>query len=144
MITMRGSARNVYVVLTGSLEVNDGDHPIAVLLPGDVFGETAYLLHQARTKNVDVLTDGKAIFGVGLGYSAHEFAAFGVEPGTRVARFEEALALVRALWSGETVNFQGRFFTVEGAPGGATAAGRRPAGLDRRAGQRSGARFCRN
>jgi alkanesulfonate monooxygenase SsuD/methylene tetrahydromethanopterin reductase-like flavin-dependent oxidoreductase (luciferase family) len=64
---------------------------------------------------LDVLTDGRAIFGVGLGYSAHEFAAFGVEPGTRVARFEESLALVRELWSGSTVDFEGRFFSVKDA-----------------------------
>jgi alkanesulfonate monooxygenase SsuD/methylene tetrahydromethanopterin reductase-like flavin-dependent oxidoreductase (luciferase family) len=64
---------------------------------------------------LDVLTDGRAIFGAGLGYSAHEFAAFGVEPGTRVARFEESLALVRALWSGDVVNFDGRFFSVADA-----------------------------
>ena len=56
---------------------------------------------------LDVLTDGRAIFGVGLGYSGHEFDAFGVEPGTRVARFEESLALVKALWSGEKVDFAG-------------------------------------
>jgi alkanesulfonate monooxygenase SsuD/methylene tetrahydromethanopterin reductase-like flavin-dependent oxidoreductase (luciferase family) len=63
---------------------------------------------------LDVLTDGKAVFGVGLGYSAHEFAAFGVQPGTRVARFEESLALIRRLWSGDVVDFRGRFFQVEG------------------------------
>ncbi len=33
---------------------------------------------------LDVLTDGRAVFGVGLGYSPHEFAAFGVEKGTKV------------------------------------------------------------
>jgi alkanesulfonate monooxygenase SsuD/methylene tetrahydromethanopterin reductase-like flavin-dependent oxidoreductase (luciferase family) len=64
---------------------------------------------------MDVLTGGRAVFGVGLGYSAHEFAAFGVAPGTRVARFEESLALIRRLWSGSTVDFTGRFFSVEGA-----------------------------
>jgi alkanesulfonate monooxygenase SsuD/methylene tetrahydromethanopterin reductase-like flavin-dependent oxidoreductase (luciferase family) len=64
---------------------------------------------------LDVLNGGRTVFGVGLGYSDHEFAAFGVEPGTRVARFEEALALVRRLWSGETVDFEGRFFTVKDA-----------------------------
>jgi alkanesulfonate monooxygenase SsuD/methylene tetrahydromethanopterin reductase-like flavin-dependent oxidoreductase (luciferase family) len=55
------------------------------------------------------------VFGIGLGYSAHEFAAFGVAPGTRVARFEESLALIRRLWSGASVDFKGRFFSVEGA-----------------------------
>jgi alkanesulfonate monooxygenase SsuD/methylene tetrahydromethanopterin reductase-like flavin-dependent oxidoreductase (luciferase family) len=64
---------------------------------------------------LDVLTDGRAIFGAGLGYSGHEFDAFGVEPGTRVARFEESLELVRALWSGETVDYEGRFHSVRGA-----------------------------
>jgi alkanesulfonate monooxygenase SsuD/methylene tetrahydromethanopterin reductase-like flavin-dependent oxidoreductase (luciferase family) len=64
---------------------------------------------------LDVLTDGRAIFGVGLGYSPHEFAAFGVEKGTKVARFEESLALVRRLWSGETVDFDGEFYSVHDA-----------------------------
>ena len=64
---------------------------------------------------LDVLTDGRATFGVGLGYSGHEFDAFGVEPGTRVARFEESLELVKALWSGEKVDFTGRFHSVHGA-----------------------------
>jgi alkanesulfonate monooxygenase SsuD/methylene tetrahydromethanopterin reductase-like flavin-dependent oxidoreductase (luciferase family) len=89
-----------------SMRTNTGIILLSMVNPVDIAEQMATL---------DVLTDGKAIFGVGLGYSAHEFAAFGVQPGTRVARFEEALALVRALWSGETVDFRGRFFTVEGA-----------------------------
>jgi alkanesulfonate monooxygenase SsuD/methylene tetrahydromethanopterin reductase-like flavin-dependent oxidoreductase (luciferase family) len=68
-----------------------------------------------QMSTLDVLTDGRAIFGVGLGYSAHEFEAFGVKAGTRVARFSESLALVRALWSGNQVDFEGRFFSVHGA-----------------------------
>jgi CRP-like cAMP-binding protein len=35
----------------------DNGHPVAVLLPGDVFGETAYLLEGKRTFDVDVLSD---------------------------------------------------------------------------------------
>jgi hypothetical protein len=64
IIKKSGSARNVYVVLSGALEVNDDDHPIAVLLPGDVFGETAYLLHHARTQNVDVLSDDTTVLSL--------------------------------------------------------------------------------
>ncbi len=44
---------------------------------------------------LDVVTDGRAIFGVGLGYSPHEFDAFGVAKGTKVAHFEESLALIK-------------------------------------------------
>jgi hypothetical protein len=59
-----GVARNVFVVLSGALEVSDHGHPIAVLLPGDVFGETAYLLEGARTFDVDVLSDDTRILSL--------------------------------------------------------------------------------
>jgi alkanesulfonate monooxygenase SsuD/methylene tetrahydromethanopterin reductase-like flavin-dependent oxidoreductase (luciferase family) len=64
---------------------------------------------------LDVVTDGRAIFGVGLGYSPHEFDAFGVAKGTKVAHFEESLTLIKALWSGETVDFDGTYIKVSGA-----------------------------
>ena len=59
-----GSARNVFVVLDGALEVTDGEHRIAVLLPGDLFGETAYLLQRSRTANVDVISDGTRVLSM--------------------------------------------------------------------------------
>ena len=79
-----------------------------------------------QMSTLDVLSDGRAVFGVGLGYSAHEFDAFGVEPGTRVARFEESLRIVRAMWSGDEVDVEGRFHSVRGARPSVRAAGRRP------------------
>jgi alkanesulfonate monooxygenase SsuD/methylene tetrahydromethanopterin reductase-like flavin-dependent oxidoreductase (luciferase family) len=63
---------------------------------------------------LDVLTDGKTVFGVGLGYSDREFRAFGVDPKTKISRFEDGLVLIKALWSGETVDVKGRFWEVEG------------------------------
>ncbi len=59
-----GSARNVFIVLSGALEVSDDDHPVAVLLPGDVFGEIAYLLRQPRSLDVDALTDDTTILSL--------------------------------------------------------------------------------
>ena len=50
-------ARNMYVVLAGTLEVRDGDALIAVLSPGDVFGEMAFLLDCQRTMDVYAATD---------------------------------------------------------------------------------------
>jgi alkanesulfonate monooxygenase SsuD/methylene tetrahydromethanopterin reductase-like flavin-dependent oxidoreductase (luciferase family) len=64
---------------------------------------------------LDVLTDGRAIFGVGLGYSKHEFDAFRVGKGERVPRFEQSLELVKRLWSGETVDFDGDWTSVHDA-----------------------------
>jgi hypothetical protein len=59
-----GVARNVFVVLSGALEVSDNEHPVAVLLPGDVFGETAYLLEGTRTFDVYVLSDDTRILSL--------------------------------------------------------------------------------
>ena len=61
---------------------------------------------------LDALSGGRAVFGVGLGYSDHEFAAFGIDRRERVGRFEEGLAVIKALWSGEPVDHIGRYFTV--------------------------------
>jgi alkanesulfonate monooxygenase SsuD/methylene tetrahydromethanopterin reductase-like flavin-dependent oxidoreductase (luciferase family) len=67
-----------------------------------------------QVATLDVLTGGKAIFGVGLGYSELEMKAFGVPREGRVKRFEESLALIKALWSGNEVNHSGANWVVEG------------------------------
>jgi alkanesulfonate monooxygenase SsuD/methylene tetrahydromethanopterin reductase-like flavin-dependent oxidoreductase (luciferase family) len=53
---------------------------------------------------LDILSGGRFIFGVGLGYREIEFDAFGIEKGTRVSRFEECLDVAKRLWAGETVS----------------------------------------
>jgi alkanesulfonate monooxygenase SsuD/methylene tetrahydromethanopterin reductase-like flavin-dependent oxidoreductase (luciferase family) len=63
---------------------------------------------------LDALSDGRAVLGVGLGYSDHEFAAFGIDRRHRVARFEEGLEVVKALWSGEEVVHHGRHVRLDG------------------------------
>jgi alkanesulfonate monooxygenase SsuD/methylene tetrahydromethanopterin reductase-like flavin-dependent oxidoreductase (luciferase family) len=60
----------------------------------------------------DVLTGGNFVLGVGLGYRPPEFAAFGVPLGERAPRFNEAIALIRRLWTEQRVTHRGRFYTV--------------------------------
>ena len=64
---------------------------------------------------LDVLTGGKFILGVGLGYRQPEFDAFGVPLSERAPRFNEAIPLMRRLWTEDRVNHQGRFYTVNDA-----------------------------
>jgi hypothetical protein len=59
-----GVARNLFVVLDGTLEVRDGDAVQAVLSPGDVFGEMAFLLERPRTADVYAATDGARILSL--------------------------------------------------------------------------------
>jgi len=59
-----GVARNVFVVLDGMLEVCDGERIVAVLSPGDVFGEMAFLLERPRTLDVYAATDGTRVLSL--------------------------------------------------------------------------------
>ena len=51
-----GTARNIFVVLDGTLEVRDGDAIVNVLSAGDAFGEMAFLLERPRAFDVDAAT----------------------------------------------------------------------------------------
>jgi alkanesulfonate monooxygenase SsuD/methylene tetrahydromethanopterin reductase-like flavin-dependent oxidoreductase (luciferase family) len=71
------------------------------------------LAHALTT--LDILSAGRVVLGVGLGGVAGEFTAFG-EPGdagVRAAMLDESLDVLTALWSGERVAHQGRFYTVD-------------------------------
>ena len=61
---------------------------------------------------LDVITGGRFIFGVGLGYRDVENAALGVDPRARVGRLEEGLEVLERLWSGEPVSYQGKHFQL--------------------------------
>jgi alkanesulfonate monooxygenase SsuD/methylene tetrahydromethanopterin reductase-like flavin-dependent oxidoreductase (luciferase family) len=64
--------------------------------------------------SLDIICRGNFIFGVGLGYRQVEFDAFRVPKGKRVARFEECLALVRRLWTEDSVTHQGEVCKLDG------------------------------
>jgi hypothetical protein len=60
-----GTARNVFVVLDGTLEVRDAHGKIVnVLEPGDTFGEMAFLLETTRSFDVDAATDDTRILSL--------------------------------------------------------------------------------
>jgi hypothetical protein len=56
-----GTARNMFVVLEGALEVRDGATLVRILSPGDVFGEMAFLLEQPRSADVYAATDARVL-----------------------------------------------------------------------------------
>ncbi len=62
---------------------------------------------------LDVLSGGNFVLGVGLGYRPGEFTAFNVSLTERAPRFSESIALIRRLWTEDSVSFDGRFYTVK-------------------------------
>jgi alkanesulfonate monooxygenase SsuD/methylene tetrahydromethanopterin reductase-like flavin-dependent oxidoreductase (luciferase family) len=68
--------------------------------------------------DVDRLSGGRLVLGLGSGDMPHEFAQLGIAWGTAVARqarLEETLRVVRPLLRGETVSFAGEYVRAEGA-----------------------------
>lgn len=59
---------------------------------------------------MDVITGGRFILGVGLGYREVEYNAFGVDRRTRATRFEEGLEALKRLWTEDRASFEGRHF----------------------------------
>jgi probable F420-dependent oxidoreductase len=65
--------------------------------------------------SLDVLSNGRFNLGVGVGGEyPTEFDAVGIPVGERGARTDEALEVITALWSGEEVEFDGRFTRFRG------------------------------
>lgn len=64
-----------------------------------------------QVSTLDRLTEGRLIFGVGIGGEfPNEFAACGVPVKERGARLSEGMDVLRKLWSGDKVSHDGKFF----------------------------------
>ena len=75
--------------------------------------QTALVAKQAA--EVDLLSGGRLILGVGVGWNQVEFEVLGEDFHRRGRRTEEQLELLRRLWTEELVTFEGRFDTVRHA-----------------------------
>jgi len=64
---------------------------------------------------LDVITGGKFLLGIGLGYRPEEFQMYGVPMADRVSRFNEAVGIIRRLWSEDRVTHSGRHWQFSDA-----------------------------
>jgi len=82
----------------------------------DAFRLPALLARQAVS--IDHASGGRFELGIGWGSVPAEFTTFGVgstEPRERVDRLRESLEVIRALWAGEVVDYDGRYHRLHGA-----------------------------
>ncbi len=85
-------------------------------------GITVYLLPllnpvavAEEVASLDVITAGRFIFGIGLGYREMEDQAFGLGPDERVRRLRAHLDVIKRLWAGLPVDFETPYCRLEGA-----------------------------
>jgi probable F420-dependent oxidoreductase len=65
--------------------------------------------------SLDVLSGGRLLLGIAAGWLKEEFDLLGVPFRERGQRTDEYIAILRALWTQERVNFHGRYFAADNA-----------------------------
>lgn len=65
-----------------------------------------------QAASIDVLSGGRLVLGVGVGWLAEEFDALGVPFDTRGARFVEWMELLRSCWTGKPRAYEGEHFSL--------------------------------
>jgi alkanesulfonate monooxygenase SsuD/methylene tetrahydromethanopterin reductase-like flavin-dependent oxidoreductase (luciferase family) len=82
----------------------------------DSFRHPAVLAREAVS--IDHASGGRFELGIGWGSVASELGAFGVgsqEPKVRLGRLRESLEIIKGLWTGELLDYEGEHFTLHGA-----------------------------
>lgn len=89
---------------------------VGCLVSGVTYRNPAVLAKMAMT--VDHISGGRMDFGIGAGWHEAEHRGYGIVfpgPGERVAMVDEALTAIRRLWTEDSVDLAGRFYTLDGA-----------------------------
>jgi len=68
--------------------------------------------------NLQWLSGGRFILGIGAGWKENEYRAYGYDypsAGERLAQLEEAVQVIRAMWTQHAPSFTGKYYTIDGA-----------------------------
>lgn len=100
------------VPLLARLAPETGDMTLATCITLLALPNPVDIAEQIAT--LDVITNGRLRFGVGLGYRDVEFDAFGVARSERVHRLETHLGLVKDLLAGKSVSYESPYCRLDG------------------------------
>ena len=90
---------------------------VGALVTGNTYRHPAVLAKMAA--NVDNISGGRCVLGLGAGWQENEHRAYGIEFSTlggRMRRFEEACQVITGLLSNAQTDFQGKHYTLTAAP----------------------------
>ena len=90
---------------------------IGILVSGNTYRHPAILAKMATT--VDHISGGRLEFGLGAAWHAYEHQAFAIPFHTarqRLERLEEAVQLIKLLWTQPRPTFQGRYYQLNQPP----------------------------
>jgi F420-dependent oxidoreductase-like protein len=90
---------------------------LGALVTGNTYRHPAVLAKMAA--NVDNISGGRCVLGLGAGWQENEHRAYGIEFSTlggRMSRLEEACQVVTGLFSNEKTTFAGKYYQLTDAP----------------------------
>jgi F420-dependent oxidoreductase-like protein len=90
---------------------------VGTIVVGNTYRHPAIVAKMAA--NVDIVSGGRLIVGLGAAWQENEHAAYGVPFGTvgeRLARLDEACQIVKLLWTQDKTTFTGRYYQLDDAP----------------------------
>ena len=90
---------------------------MGTLVTGNTYRHPAVLAKMAAT--ADHISGGRVVLGLGSGWQENEHEMYGIPFYTvnnRLQRLEEACQVIKALFSEESVNFDGKFYQLKNAP----------------------------
>jgi probable F420-dependent oxidoreductase len=80
----------------------------------NILSQSNPLLLAKQAASLDLVSGGRFMLGVGIGWLQEEFRAMGVPFERRGARFDDAIEAMRKVWSGEVVEHQSDFLDWTG------------------------------
>jgi len=89
---------------------------IGPLVLCNLYRYPAVLAKQIAT--LDHFSNGRIEFGFGAGWKEIEFNQYGIDfpsGGVRLAMFEEALQIIKSLWTEERTTYEGKYYTIKNA-----------------------------
>ena len=89
---------------------------LGTLVTGNVYRHPSVLAKIGAT--LDVLSKGRLFMGIGAAWNEDEALAYGIPfPNLkeRMRRLEEAIQVIRAMWTQDRANFEGKFYQIKNA-----------------------------
>jgi F420-dependent oxidoreductase-like protein len=68
--------------------------------------------------SIDVISNGRLEMGIGAGWYEHEHDGYGypfLSPGGRLGMLREGVEIMQAMWTEDVVNYEGKYYTLDGA-----------------------------
>jgi len=90
---------------------------IGTLVTGNTYRNPAVLAKMAA--EVDVISNGRLVLGLGAGWQQNEHLSYGIEfstVGGRLARLRESIQIIRSLLDEEFTSFSGKYYEIANAP----------------------------